>query len=441
MTDEKEPTMNERLSAYVDDALAPGDRAALEKALAESPDLRRELSRLKTLRSLLRSMPTPAPSFDFYRNVRRAAEPRRWRFVLPPLAAAAAAALVMVAVHRDARRTVDLDAFSPGGSAGAPPRPAGAIRRLAEPVEIETNLKGEFPATRPSGDYNAVAAPADGVRRRETGALADKGKFADVPAKQRLQAAEPREERSDLPPAPATAPIEEKENLPGGPRPRSEGAGRFLEKAKRAEIQSPVPAAKVLKILPAKDDESLSSLSGGIGGGGAPPSPLAQNRLVGLATPAPATGALSKDESARAAPERSKRGPTVGFRLPQESPPGTEWRGDDSGVLQFRTVVVRDLETWRTLWAQHVALRTPPVPVPVVDFTRHMVVGVFLGQKPSGGFEAILLEVREGPAGATATYRAVTPDPDQSQITVLTAPYHLRVVPRTAGAVRFKKIP
>ena len=43
--------------------------------------------------------------------------------------------------------------------------------------------------------------------------------------------------------------------------------------------------------------------------------------------------------------------------------------------------------------------------------------------------------------GATVTYQTATPDPDQSQITVLTAPYHLRVVPRTARPVRFKKIP
>jgi hypothetical protein len=110
-------------------------------------------------------------------------------------------------------------------------------------------------------------------------------------------------------------------------------------------------------------------------------------------------------------------------------------------VLQFRTVVVRDAAAWKTLWAEHAALRVPPPPAPDVDFSRDMVVGVFLGQKPSGGYEAMLVDFRAGAEGATVTYQTATPDPDQSQITVLTAPYHLRVVPRTARPVRFKKIP
>ena len=79
MTDANQNTPKERLSAYLDDALAPAERAAFEKELAASANLRRDLARLKSLRSILRSMPPPAPTETFYRNVRRAAEPRRFR--------------------------------------------------------------------------------------------------------------------------------------------------------------------------------------------------------------------------------------------------------------------------------------------------------------------------------------------------------------------------
>ena len=444
MTDANQNTPKERLSAYLDDALAPAERAAFEKELAASANLRRDLARLKSLRSILRSMPPPAPTETFYRNVRRAAEPRRWRFVLPPLAAAAAAALIMVGIRHNDRPTVALDALSPEGSTVARRSLAAKPRFLESGTDAETVRRAALPADRPSSDYNAAAAPSEELRLRESGAVADKKDFPDVLAKQRLQAAEPRAERGDGM-APPTVSREEKEKLPAGPRPAIGDRKGLLEKAKVAEFDSPVPAAPPLATLPAEDDGNPSrSLSEGFGGGtpaaGTGPT-RTQNALVRAAKPAPAAvGSVSKDEAALSAREGSKKSSIAGFRIPSKTAARAEWRGDDSGVLQFRTVVVRDAAAWKTLWAEHAALRVPPPPAPDVDFSRDMVVGVFLGQKPSGGYEAMLVDFRAGAEGATVTYQTATPDPDQSQITVLTAPYHLRVVPRTARPVRFKKI-
>lgn len=446
MTDEKEPTMNERLSAYVDNALAPGDRAALEKALAESPDLRRELSRIQALRSLLRSMPTPALPLDFYRNVRRAAEPRRWRFVLPPLAAAAAAALVMVAVHHDARRTVGLDAL----------RPATPARLVGVPLSTENgpgknrapNALQSVPAGS-GGDYEVAAAPADSTRLRSFSADSAKRKadVVDDLSKERLEEGFAREASSGRA-ALESAPVAETEGLPAAPPSDVQTRGFFKGNAQRDTTEPPSSGAARLKsgaVGPVQDKGFRAVPSGGsaLGASGS----VEEKKSQGPAAEPESLPAqtFSKDESPsfdrRRTAGRSGGGAIAGFRIPAKTAVPMEWRGDDSGVLQFRTVVVRDAAAWKTLWTEHAALRVPPPPAPPVDFSREMVVGVFLGQKPSGGFEAGLADTREEKGGLTVSYREVTPDPDQSQITVLTAPYHLRVVPRTAGAVRFKKIP
>ena len=52
--------LRERLSAYLDGELAPGDVAALERHLAECAECRDELAGLREVRALLRALPQPA---------------------------------------------------------------------------------------------------------------------------------------------------------------------------------------------------------------------------------------------------------------------------------------------------------------------------------------------------------------------------------------------
>lgn len=51
--------LRERLSAYLDGELAPGDAAALERHLAECAECRDELAGLRNVRALLRALPQP----------------------------------------------------------------------------------------------------------------------------------------------------------------------------------------------------------------------------------------------------------------------------------------------------------------------------------------------------------------------------------------------
>ena len=68
-----------------------------------------------------------------------------------------------------------------------------------------------------------------------------------------------------------------------------------------------------------------------------------------------------------------------------------------------------------------------------------MVVGIFLGTRPSGGYAVDILSVAPAGPGWVVIHREIRPAADSMPITVLTQPYHLRVVPRRDGPVRFIK--
>lgn len=57
-----------------------------------------------------------------------------------------------------------------------------------------------------------------------------------------------------------------------------------------------------------------------------------------------------------------------------------------SGVAERRREVVRDEASWARLWSEIHAGFTPAPPLPAVDFSRHMLIAVALGTRPSGGF-------------------------------------------------------
>lgn len=112
-------------------------------------------------------------------------------------------------------------------------------------------------------------------------------------------------------------------------------------------------------------------------------------------------------------------------------------KGDVSGQQIAKQVTVRTAADWKALWKDH----GPAEKMPAVDFTKNMVVGIFLGSKPSTGHEVEIVGVRTQEKDLIMEYVQKQPARGTLAAQILTEPYHLVSVPRHAGTVRFIHVP
>jgi hypothetical protein len=110
-------------------------------------------------------------------------------------------------------------------------------------------------------------------------------------------------------------------------------------------------------------------------------------------------------------------------------------RGQQSFIEDAREVVVRTAAEWTAFWKQHAPDRRPPD----VDFARSMVVGVFVGSRPTGGHSVDITRIEREGADLVVTYREHRPNPSDIVTQVITMPYILVTTERFDGTVRFTR--
>jgi hypothetical protein len=122
----------------------------------------------------------------------------------------------------------------------------------------------------------------------------------------------------------------------------------------------------------------------------------------------------------------------------QSTPPAlrTVGKGPTSGIDEPRQVTVRSAAEWGAIWKEN-GLNAP---LPAVDFSREMVVGIFLGSRPTAGYGVEI--VRAVGNGGALIVEYVETAPSRGAITaqILTAPFHFAVIPKHDGQITFKKV-
>lgn len=108
-------------------------------------------------------------------------------------------------------------------------------------------------------------------------------------------------------------------------------------------------------------------------------------------------------------------------------------RGTMSSIDEPYQAVVRTEAEWLKLWRRHGSGQ----PAPDINFEARMVVGVFLGSRPSAGYSVEIVEARSADGGLVVEYRETKPAPDRMVAQVITAPFHLVSLDRQEGAVTF----
>jgi hypothetical protein len=111
-------------------------------------------------------------------------------------------------------------------------------------------------------------------------------------------------------------------------------------------------------------------------------------------------------------------------------------KGTRSELSTARQVAISDPAAWAMLWREH----APTRPLPEVDFSREIVVGVFLGTRPSSGFAVQIVGSHEESGHLVVQYRETMPSRGDITAQVLVSPYHLVAIPKQAGMVTFEKL-
>jgi hypothetical protein len=124
--------------------------------------------------------------------------------------------------------------------------------------------------------------------------------------------------------------------------------------------------------------------------------------------------------------------------LLQSTPPSvrTVGKGPMGAIDKASQVTARSPAEWAALWKENGATGA----LPAVDFSREMVVGVFLGSRPTAGYGVEIVRAVGNSGALVVEYIETAPSRGAIAAQILTAPYHLAAIPKHDGAVTFKKV-
>jgi hypothetical protein len=100
-------------------------------------------------------------------------------------------------------------------------------------------------------------------------------------------------------------------------------------------------------------------------------------------------------------------------------------KGYRSGVRESLQIVARNQAAWDALWKRHVSIETNPAPTPAIGFAKEIVVGVFLGEKTTGGYDVEIIRAEQSDGTLVISYREKSPLPGSIAIQALTQPFHI----------------
>ncbi|WP_334189075.1 hypothetical protein [Noviherbaspirillum sp.] len=110
-----------------------------------------------------------------------------------------------------------------------------------------------------------------------------------------------------------------------------------------------------------------------------------------------------------------------------------------SAIDEKRFVTVRDAAGWQALWNEHTRGASQ---APAIDFSKTMVLGVFLGQEsnPCGGMHIATVRQAANPDRIEVGYRVIDPEPNVVCIAAVINQYAFVTVPQSSLPVDFVRL-
>ena len=121
----------------------------------------------------------------------------------------------------------------------------------------------------------------------------------------------------------------------------------------------------------------------------------------------------------------------------QKVPILKEWKGFNSGETSKQRLAIRTAQAWKAVWEKTYRNVSSPPEVPKVDFTKDMILAVFMGQKSTGGHSVQIVKVSKTDKGLKTHVREISPKPVDIVTQALTSPFHLVIISSVEGDVIF----
>lgn len=113
-------------------------------------------------------------------------------------------------------------------------------------------------------------------------------------------------------------------------------------------------------------------------------------------------------------------------------------QGFNSGVTNSRNLVIKDQTSWTSLWQEH---NKSNATMPNVDFSRNIVIALFIGQRSSGCYAIEDVTIWRSVGKIQVTHHERNPGPTIDCAMSLTTPFILIEIPRSEEPVEFQSIP
>jgi hypothetical protein len=115
-------------------------------------------------------------------------------------------------------------------------------------------------------------------------------------------------------------------------------------------------------------------------------------------------------------------------------------KGYRSGVHAPLQIAARSQSEWTALWSQHAWVDSSSQQPPVIDFEKEIVIGLFLGDKPTGGYDVQISRVERRNDALTIYYQEKSPLPGAMVTQALTQPFHIvRIIGEVESVVIFRR--
>ncbi|MFC1959016.1 protease complex subunit PrcB family protein [Chloroflexota bacterium] len=100
-------------------------------------------------------------------------------------------------------------------------------------------------------------------------------------------------------------------------------------------------------------------------------------------------------------------------------------KGEYSGIKTRELLVIKSQAEWEKLWSKHSSLEVPSPKLPEIDYSQKMVIAVFSGWKPSGGYSIEIAKVELAEDEIRVYYTETSPEAGQPVTEAETQPFDI----------------